>query len=224
MNAIAQARPTTWTTGQIEVLKWLAVAAMVVDHINAALYARELGTWADVIGRIAFPVFACVFGHNLARPGVDLAKVIRWLVLFGTVAFPVHAYLFATAVVWPLNVLFTFAVAAGVIHFMERDETLPAVLLFVLGGLLVEYWWPGVALVVATYGWTKYRHQSGWWAAMLSLGALCVLNGNLWALLMLPVAEIVRGFTWANVPRSRWAFYLFYPLHLAVLAAIVGLT
>ena len=71
MSAVA---PVRVSSGAIEALKWLALACMVVDHVNAVFFARELGTWADVIGRVAFPLFAGVFGYNLARPGVGPAQ------------------------------------------------------------------------------------------------------------------------------------------------------
>jgi hypothetical protein len=209
--------------GAVEALKWIALLCMVVDHVNAALYGRELGLLADVVGRVAMPLFAGVFGYNLARPGVDLAKVQFRLVGFGLLALPAHAYLFGMAGFWPLNILYTFALAVFVIRQLQAGRAGLALAAFVVGGFFVEYWWPGVALVLACWAATRSPRQSvGDVAAVgFALAALCLLvNGNAFGLLAVPVAVLVAR--WApSVPRLRGWFLWFYPLHLFALALIV---
>lgn len=222
MNTIAQPQPVALSSGQVEVLKWVALVAMVVDHVNAVFFARELGEWATVLGRVALPLFAIVLGVNLARPGVDVCKVTRRLVTFGTLAVPAYAHLFGMVGLWPLNVMFTFAVAVGVVWATERDEPIVAGVLFLCGAALVEYWWPGVALVVGVWGWARNRHPQGVWPVVLALAGLCLLNGNAWALWAIPVLIAVRSMRLDNVPRLRWVFYAFYPVHLAVIALVRG--
>jgi uncharacterized membrane protein len=76
-QAALQHKPSFYLrNGTVELLKWFALLAMVVDHVNAVFYARELGAWATVVGRLAMPVFSIVLAYNLARPGADLR---RWL-------------------------------------------------------------------------------------------------------------------------------------------------
>jgi hypothetical protein len=88
--------------------------------------------------------------------------------------------------------------------------------LFIIGGALVEFWWPGVA--VCLLAWAYCRRPS-WatlalWAA--ALASLYVINGNLWALAAVPVI-FAAGRVRLNVPRVRLGFYVYYPAHLAVI-------
>lgn len=210
------------SSGSIEALKWVALACMVVDHINAAFYGRGLGLWADVLGRIAMPLFAGVFGYNLARPGADVAGALRRLLQFGAVAIPAHAWFFGWVGIWPLNILLTFAVAAWVILELQRGNELLAAGIFVIGGALVEYWWPGVALVLSMWALARSPRPQALdvGAVALSLLALCVLvNRNAYALLSVPVAAVVLHLEPA-MPRLRWLFWWFYPVHLVLLVAL----
>ena len=207
------------SSGAIEAMKWIAVACMVVDHVNAVVFARELGLVADLVGRLALPLFALVFGYNLARPGLDVAQVLRRLAFVGALVTPVHWALFGYLGPWPLNILLTFALAAWIVLELERDRPLVAAAAFVLGGFLVEYWWPGLALVLATW-WTARAPRvtaSHLVALGGSLVALCVLvNGNPYALLAAPLALLLASWE-PDLPRSRGFFLWFYPTHLAAL-------
>lgn len=210
-----------WSSGTVEALKWAALLAMVVDHVNAAFFARELGTVADVVGRIAFPLFAIVLGYNLARPGASRAATAKRLAIFGLLALPAHAYLFAAVGGWwPLNVLATFAVAVAVIAFAEARMYLVAVVVFVVFGAFVEYWWPGVALVVAAWAYTRHSGPLAAAAVLVGLLGVCVVNGNGWALLALPLLAMAAR---VDIPLRRHpsAFWVAYPAHLAAIAAAV---
>lgn len=221
MNTVALPRVSS---GAIEALKWLALACMVVDHINAAFYGRELGLLADVIGRQAMPLFAAVFGYNLARPGADIGRALRRLLLFGALATPAYVALFGLVGLWPLNILFTFAVAAWVILELQAGRAWHATVAFVLGSALVEYWWPGVALVVVVWMVARSPRPLVFMPALgLTLAALCIVsNGNSYALLSVPLALLVVHAA-PTVPRLRWWFWWFYPTHLAALALFVSL-
>lgn len=207
-------------SGSIEALKWLALLCMVVDHVNAVMYSRELGPWATAIGRIAFPLFAVCLGVNLARPGADKRECLMRLLVVGAVATIPHALLFGYVGPWPLNVLCTFAVAVAWLLAVESGRTW---LLPMLAGLcvLVEYWWPGVALVVlahalARHGATPHRVM----ATMVALLLLCLVNTNAWALLAVPVVALVHWWS-PHVSRSGRFFWWFYPVHLVALALLV---
>lgn len=210
------------SSGSLEAIKWFAVAAMVVDHVAAAFYGRDVSLWVEIVGRMAFPMFAMVIGYNLARPGVDFLKAAKRLALFGFLALPAHSYLFALIDGWwPLNVMFTFSVAVAVIAALRADRPAIALGVFLLGGALVEFWWPGVALVVVMWMAAVSRRPAAFALPFaLSFTALCWINGNAWAIAALPV---VAGLVYAApvVARSRWAFYLVYPAHLSLFAIAV---
>ncbi|MGV8955925.1 MAG: TraX family protein [Cypionkella sp.] len=216
---------STWhlSSGAVEALKWLALACMVVDHVHAVFFGRDLGMIATAIGRVAMPLFAIVIGYNLARPGIDLARLARRLLLVGALATPFYAYLFVYLGWFPLNVLFTFAVAVLALHLSRNGYRLLALGILAAGGLVVEYHWPGVVLVLASYALARRPSLATLSAALLALLMLCLINDNLWALLALPL--VVAASHWSlHVPRAGRFFLWFYPAHLALLALAVWLS
>ena len=73
-------------------------------------------------------------------------------------------------------------------------------------------------LLVALAVWLYARAPS--WRS-LAFGIACcaslqVVNGNFWALASLPIFLAVVQFD-LTVPRLRWVFYAYYPLHLTSL-------
>jgi hypothetical protein len=46
---------------------------------------------------------------------------------------------------------------------------------------------------------------------------LCLINGNLWALVAAPLVLLVLWMPVGNLPRCKWFFYWFYPAHLCAL-------
>lgn len=214
-------------SGALEALKWLALAAMVLDHVNAVWFARELGTWATAAGRVAMPLFSLVLAYNLARPGADHSATLRRLALFGALATPAYAYLFAfDGAIWPLNIMATFAVAVGGILLSERKHVhlrAYGLALLVGGGFLVEYWLPGVWLVVAAYGYFRHGGVARLGFVGVALVALCIVNGNAWALLSLPILAAAAVVP-VSLPRSPRLFWWFYPAHLTAIALAHGLT
>ncbi|MEN5284416.1 MULTISPECIES: TraX family protein [Stenotrophomonas] len=202
----------TLSSGARESMKWLALLSMTGDHVAKVVFGGYVPVVSE-FGRIAFPLFALVMACNLAQPGADLGKSIRRLSAWGLVAQPLHMLAFGH---WlPLNILLTFALAAVAVHALTNNRQL---LLLVTAGLLpffVDYQWAGVAFVML--GWIAFRHRA-YWLLAFGFGGLCWVNGNGWALLAIPLILALARVPWA-VPRSRWAFYVYYVGHLAVLAA-----
>lgn len=207
------------STGALELLKWLGVLLMFGDHINAGLFQRELPALTE-LGRLVFPIFACVLGYNLARPGADLQRVLLRICLVAVLAQIPHWWLFQRVV--PLNVLFTFAAAIWCLQLAQRKNRAGACAVFVLAGLVVEYNWPGIGLVMATVYLLQKRNVVAGILFGLAMGSLYLVNDSWWALAALPVIALASLGTW-GLQRHRWAFYAIYPLHLLVLAVIAQL-
>ena len=206
------------TDAAVELSKWLALLCMLVDHVNAVFLQRDGGLLVDVLGRLSMPLFAVVMAYNLARPGACHVRTLRRLVIFGVIALPAHAYLFGLVGPWPLNILWTFAVAVGVIVLIEQGSRCEAAVVFLLGSCLVEYWHAGTGLVLALW-WLFRGGRHGELLAAAAMAALCLVNGNLWALAAIPLLLALNG-AGCHVPRSRWLFWAFYPAHLYVLAQL----
>lgn len=222
------------TSSGRELLKWIALVLMTGDHA-AKVFAGGYIPVLSELGRVAFPLFALVMAYNMAQPGADAARTLRRLLPWALIAQPVHAWAFGTLL--PLNVLWTFALAAGCLALYQRGRTGWAFLAFAAGGLFVDYLWVGPALVLTAWAWFDRggRRFVGWllgswdyagsrlYATVpiwlwLSFVYLCLFNGNAWALLALPVA-LLAGINWP-IPRTRWAFYVYYVGHLALFAAL----
>lgn len=206
--------------GSLEALKWLAVTLMTVDHVNKYLF-NETSAVAFAVGRMAMPLFAFVLAYNLARPGALehglYQRIALRLIAFGLLATP--AFLTLGGLLWtayPLNIMFTLLTATAVMYLIDSGSKFAALACFVVCGALVEFWWPAVGLCLAV--WLYARSPGG---RSLALGIACCaslwfINGNLWALASLPVVLAAMRLDLA-VPRGRWIFYAYYPIHLTAL-------
>lgn len=217
------------SNGSIESLKWLALLLMTGDHVNKYLFNGTLPYLFEA-GRLAMPLFVFVLAYNLARPSANqngaVKRTLTRLAIFAVIATPPFIALGNLMMGWfPLNILFTLLVIAAIIVMIEKANTgcylagAGAILLFMWGGGLVEFWWPAVALGIAAWWYCKNPN----WIALLGVLASCAslywINGNHWALAALPLL-IAASQVNLGVPRMRWAFYAYYPAHLVALLLI----
>ncbi|MEP6934974.1 MAG: TraX family protein [Nitrospirota bacterium] len=209
--------------GAVEAMKWLGLILMTADH------AQKYGLMPAVpgvyeAGRLAFPLFGIVLAYNLARvQNHDRARyvrvLIRLLVCGALASIPFIALGGLGFGWWPLNIMGTLAVAVGTMYVIEargRFWKTRAAALFLLGGALVEFWWPGVALCVGA--WLYIKHPTGGALLLWLAGTagLTVINGNGWACASFAVLAGMTYLVTIEIPRaSRW-FYLYYPAHLGV--------
>ncbi|GGO81699.1 conjugal transfer protein TrbP [Marinobacterium nitratireducens] len=213
--------PLTIADGTLEALKWLALLLMTGDHVNRYLFDATLPLLFE-LGRLALPIFVVVLAVNLSRPGTlrrgVYPRTLKRLGLTGTIAsVPFVALNTALGSGWlPLNVLFTLLVLTATLYLIERGELAAAGVVLLVGGNLVEYWWFGLALGVATWRYCRQPSIPAAVAALLACAGLGFINGNGWALAAVPLilcATRVR----LSFPRLRWMFYAYYPLHLAAI-------
>ncbi|WP_448949340.1 TraX family protein [Lautropia mirabilis] len=209
--------------GAIEALKWFALILMTADHINKYLFNATLPV-AFEAGRLSLPIFIMVLAYNLSRPhmmqGNRQLHVAGRLVIFGLLASIPFVALGGLRHGWyPLNVLFTLCVITLVVHQLEQHTAHSrrnALLLFLVGGSFVEYWWPGIALGVSTWRYLTRPSRLSASMVLLSSASLWFINGNFWAMAAVPIFLIASHLS-VDLPRVRWAFYSYYPLHLAAL-------
>lgn len=68
----------------LDLVKWLALLSMAIDHLRFLLPGHELLRWSFVPGRLAFPLFCLALAANLARarpgssPPASGATSARW--------------------------------------------------------------------------------------------------------------------------------------------------
>jgi hypothetical protein len=224
----------------LDLLKWLAVLCMVLDHLRYAGWPQE---WLYVPGRLAFPWFCLAIAANLARKKnaheMRLLPYLGWMLLFAALSeipyrlFQPHPD--------TLNVLPTLALGlllADAWQERTRNATwagLGALVLAILLHRQLMFGLPGVLLPLATL---VALARPGYWAMLA--GALC-LAGNVWPELLYAaragdpaayagIAACLFG-PWLGMtllktsppvgipPMRRWA-YAIYPLHFFLLIGL----
>jgi hypothetical protein len=215
--------PIRLTDGVVEGLKWIGVVLMTADHVDKYIFHESVRPLFD-LGRLAFPLFGIVFAFNLARSTPPARGVFPRLLgrLSIVAAISEVPFIALGGLVWgwyPFNILVALLVSASIIWLLARAAAWRialALLIFLIGGALVEFWWPGIAMCVAA--WMYCRRPSVWplllWVG--STAALYLINRNWWALAVFPIIFYAPHAKW-KVPRIRWAFYLYYPAHLGVI-------
>lgn len=212
--------------GALEALKWLALLLMTADHVNKFLF-NGTNDAVFAAGRLAMPIFVFVLAYNLARPGVvergGYTRTMRRLALSGVLSMPAFTIMGGlNAALRPLNIMFTLLVLAATLCLLEGRTTVQytaASVLFLAGGINVEFWWPSLAFGAAVWWYCKRPGALPPLLALTALASLYFVNGNLWALAAVPVIGLA-SVTDLPVPRSRWIFYAYYPLHLFALCWI----
>jgi uncharacterized membrane protein len=228
------------TDASLEWMKWLAVVGMVLDHVNWFFFASSIDNpqasphaWMNDVGRVVFPLFAFVFGVNLARAldagsagdrAPRFRRMLLRLVIAGAIA--QGAYWLLRGYFFPLNVLFTFALVALVARGFASDATstqkLAAVALFAFGGLAVEYWWIGAGLALAALYFARRHTVRSALPFVVVLVLLAVMSQNPYPLAALMVIAALRGVRLA-LPRWPGAFHAYYAGHLWLLVGASAL-
>lgn len=207
-------------------LKLLAMVTMTLDHMGVQLFPGVL--WLRILGRLAMPIYAWMIAEGCAHTR-DRKKYL--LQLAGLALVCQLVYFFAMGSLFQC-ILVTFTLSVAVIYAIDSGSPAKAVptlcaALFItvfLPRLLpgtdfaVDYSIWGVLLPVAVYlADTKPRKLL---SAAILLTLLAVDYGGVqWyglaALLPLALYDGTRG-----KARIKWLFYLYYPLHLAVIYGI----
>ena len=206
--------------GTTEALKWLALALMVLDHVNKYLCHSAL-PWVFPIARISFPLFGFVLAYNLARPETfsngAAVRTMKRLAIFALVAAIPHIILDGRF--FPINILATLLVATGTVYLFEQGglKRWQGILVFMAGGCIVEGNWFAVAVCMTAYRYCQSPTVLWLSSLMASLAVLGLfINANQWALAVLPVI-LIAPYVGISLKRQRHLFYWFYPAHLAVI-------
>lgn len=221
-------------------LKFVACVTMLLDHIGASCIEARYGTAANcpagllkfdltlrLIGRLAFPIFCFLLVEGFLHTH-DVKKYIRRLLLFGLVSeipfdmafFRVPFYGGHQNVYWTLALGVTAMAAMQHFQNAEGHLTWKGGLAAVGCALLAElaatdYGAIGVALIAALYLTRNSRTQQSILGAGMMLFELTA-----------PLAFVLTWFYNGQRGRcpqwAKWAFYLFYPVHLVVLGVITN--
>jgi len=210
-----------------ELLKVIAIVTMVLDHIYVILYPDLL--LLHIIGRLAFPLFAylTVLGiESTEKP----RKYMITLLAFALISQIPYFLAFEIQPFERLNILFTLFLSAVTIYFYNKKSPLAFIPLL----LSIIFPTEGTYYVVLMVVGMKLLKETP------KLGIIALFAVNLQFLLM-PDVQILSLFAvplifvhvkgWLKkeilIPESsfsysliKYMFYLFYPLHLALLFSI----
>jgi len=208
--------------GSIEALKWLALVLMSIDHINHFLLKMQMPAMYE-IGRLAMPIFGFVLAFNLARADAlqkrTHIRTMQRLLVFGLLATPFYGALHK----WlPVNILFTLLLVTYLIYIAEKGgkhSRLLFVMMFSIAGFFVEYACFGVAYCLAAWWFCKSPNLARGLLWIGVTGLLVLVNLNFWAYAALPVI-FFASYIKVRMPRLRFVFYAYYPIHLALLLYI----
>lgn len=228
-------------------IKWIAIAAMLIDHIAWAFVPTEsvLGQIMHFIGRLTAPTMAYFLaeGYHYTK---NINKYIRRLLIFAVISWPAFVYFeFGCAVVsfeggfWiypQFGVIYTLLLGLMAIRLWD-NENRPKWLkvLGVIGLCILSFVgdWP-IYLVLWCLLFHIYRDDAKKkWTAYTIVAIACCLMMLLmsipwWTSLFMMgvfltpflIQFCYNGEQGSKSPINKWFFYVFYPLHLVILGII----
>ena len=227
----------------------LAMVLMLCDHLWAAVVPGN--DWLNCIGRIAFPIFAFMIVEGYFHTRSVKKYALRLLIFALLSEIPINLMI-GGRVFYPIhqNVLWTFLIALGMIHWNEKAaatektgvQILAALATVVLGCLLglvtmVDYYHAGVATVLVFY----FFRKPVWWCRLAQLILLWWINSEMiggigyeisvlgrnvflarqcFALLALIPIWLYRGERGYHSKWFRYLCYGFYPVHMLILGVV----
>lgn len=193
---------------------------MTLDHINRVFFNQKFYL-AYCAGRLAMPLFAFVFAYNLARvepiPSEVYIKTCKRLIVFGVLATPAYIAMNNIEGLFPLNILFAFLVALTVLYCYEKGKAaFPlSICLFLIGGIFIEYNWSVLLLCASFWVFCKKPSLHSILMGIAGFILLSKLNENSWGLAALPLILLATLIN-LKIPRWRYLFWIYYPVHMTL--------
>jgi hypothetical protein len=212
-----------------ELLKIIAIVTMVIDHVGHILYPDLL--FLQMIGRLAFPIFAylIVLGVESTKKPV---KYMITLLIFAIISQVPYYLAFDIQPFERLNILFSLLLSAITIYYYNKRSSIAFVpvllsLVFPVEGsyyvvitavgmkLLKDNWKLGALLLVALNLQFPFL-TSDIYSQIQILALLAVPLIFLHIKNKLTKEIIIPENSLAYLAR-KYFFYVFYPLHLAII-------
>lgn len=221
-----------------EHLKLLACGLMLLDHIGYINIFPGLYGELRVIGRLAFPIFCFLLCEGFSHTKDRKRYLVRlaFAALLSEIPFDLMLYGYLTFAAQ--NVMVTLFLGLLMASFMEKTDKLWLKVLLIAPfyciAQLVNCDYEGVGiLMIAIFLLIK---DFGKWNLPIQTALLfavsLLLNGmrlNLFGIVipmqvfsvfaMVPIA-LYNGRKITHSPAIQWSFYLFYPVHMAILSLL----
>ena len=217
-------------------LKLIAAFTMILDHVGILLFPRV--RLLRILGRLAYPIFAFMIAEGCRY---TKHRLRYFAMVFGLGAACQLVYYFASGDTY-LNILLTFSLSIGMIYLLQAaygadnpgKRSLWSVLfcagflgVYGLNQILtIDYgFWGVMTPVLAAFPQRKGKTGSKLPVLMMLVGLVFLaaeMGGNqYYALLAIPLLLLYSGKR--GKTNLKYFFYIFYPLHLAVLQGIAWL-
>lgn len=219
------------------IIKYIAVVAMVIDHIGALFVpiSTPLGTAMRVIGRLTAPIMCYFLCEGYLHTRNKKRYAIR-LLIFGVLSQFAYTYMLY-GYFWKLhfNVIVTFFLCFMLLLVLDKAGQLwLKALLVATIMLLCHYcdWGLMAPLWTACFYICKdsKRNMSFWYLILCAFWVCrcCYVTysgggewyNSLWqigSVLALPIILSYNGKKGSDNKFSKWFFYWFYPLHMLIL-------
>lgn len=206
---------------------------MLSDHIGDAILGKF--SFLNLIGRIAFPLFAfqAVQGYIHTK---DFKKHLIKMLIFACISqIPFMLFLSTFTDAFMLNIFFTFALALISLHFYDKVKNkilgfIIVLFITILAELIkVDYGAFGILLIFSFY---FFKDKP----ILMSISSFILCFGNyiinifsypslsflyiLCAFFTFLPTILILFYNKKEGPKTKYFFYIFYPLHLFILYLI----
>jgi len=224
-------------------LRLLALTFMLLDHMWATVIPGN--DWMNWLGRLAFPIFAFQLAEGYYHTS-NFKRYAGRLLLFGLIAELPFNRMLSGSWIFPFhqNVMFTLLIGLYAIRAMERTiqaqnwnqrvlQGLVMMALCVLAAItFVDYGGYGVMMILLFAGCRHLPYTRLFQAVGMIAINLFLMEGQMipvmgmefpvqgFAILSLPLIWLYCGEQGRRNKAIQYGSYLFYPLHMLVLAII----
>lgn len=212
-------------------LKILAIIFMLIDHIGAFLFPKILVF--RLIGRLAFPIFAYFIAEGYRKTS-DLTSYFGRLFAFALIS--QLPFSMATGSKTYLNIFFTLALGLYAIYIYDKRNDLRLVYLIAVLAQYAntDYGFFGVMLIFIFHKYRDNFKEIVKWFFILTIAFQVMIDVNLASLgfkemiahagfyqfLWMGSLVFLKQYNGEKGRGLKYLFYLFYPIHLAIIAII----
>ena len=215
-------------------LKIIAMLCMIVDHIGVAFFPNV--QILRIIGRISFPIFAYMIAEGCHY--TKNRKKYLGIILSMAIAFQVFYYVFMQDLYQCIFVTFSLSIATifTIDSFIKSNNIINRILMLLSLALIVfvgiicpiifkdygfyiDYGVYGIALPILIYFVPKKWIKLLVTAILFIFQAIFSSSLQWWALLSIPFLALYNGER--GKLKMKYFFYIFYPLHLVIIYAIM---
>jgi hypothetical protein len=205
-----------------ELLKWLAILTMSIDHVGAALYPQYI--IFRYIGRLSFPLFAYILVLGLESTRDPKNYLIR-LIIFAFIS-QIPFFLAFDIKPWEhLNIFFTLSSGVLFLYLYEKKNFLFFIPLIVSAILRFDYGIYGILSISCMYFLRKDKKLGASFFLLLNILFLSISTTQSISILALPLIllhnngglKMTRKINAQYMTWRKYFFYIFYPLHLSIL-------